>query len=127
MIIEIFVSSKDIRLGNKKSCNSCPIALALMRVIEIRYLISVFEKKVEITSSQSTFELDLPLVASQFIEDFDKGRVRTPFTFKMDIPNQFLRDIETLEIVPVSEIEQEQLDKSLAIDRRERYGNKHDI
>lgn len=75
----INVSKKDIETGVKATCASCPVALALTRVLG---------RKVAVTGPSFRFwEEDqthsLPPKVWKFVDDFDHGRPVQPFAFTL--------------------------------------------
>lgn len=88
MEIEVEVTDDDIRDGVKDMCRYCPIALAIRR--------KHFDARVEVYPSTARFWPsgnrsgdsmfgDLPDEAMSFIEQFDKGKSVSPFTFKLNL------------------------------------------
>lgn len=93
-ILEVQVTSKDIREGRERSCIACPIALAIKRLLPDAY-IEVGSTGVNFyrnTSDESPFYTSvLPDKAAHFIEDFDDDLsiIRLePFSFSLYIPGE---------------------------------------
>ena len=90
MEVEVKVTQSDIDNGVKNNCYSCPIALAIDRVVG-RFHVSVNALSAKVglwegwwnTSSQQ----------SRFIESYDKGYRVEPFSFTLDIPERYLRNV----------------------------------
>lgn len=81
----IEVTTADILQGKKDDCRSCPIALAVQRVVKC--LVEVVYRQISLDG----MHLELPEEANGFIFDFDMGHAVGPFKFDLDIPQEFLR------------------------------------
>jgi len=79
-LLKVEVTAEDIKEGKRKSCTSCPIALAFRRAL------GHDEVKVgEIYTKIGKREYRTPKVAFQFITLFDKYQKVEPFTFYMQL------------------------------------------
>lgn len=76
----IHITSEHIRLGNKHSCTSCPIALALL---EKYYDAYVSAKCMRIKKQPKDYfqTLQFPKTVKSFIQKFDSGEEVSPFSF----------------------------------------------
>lgn len=80
------VIQEDINNGIKCSPRQCPIAQCIKRTYPDR-LINIGTDDVSI--AEGRYEkgtlTELPLIARQFIDNFDKGLEVSPFEFELDI------------------------------------------
>ncbi len=93
MQVMIAVSTEDIRQGKPRMCVFCPIGLAMKRTLGSRFpgatfLASTWTRIVG--ADLDTIEFRLPVEASRFMHDFDKGLAVEPFTFVIDLPDAAL-------------------------------------
>lgn len=70
------VSAADIKKGKRNEPESCPIALAVQRLLPWNS-ISVNEDTIEIDGCS----YDLPKIAEKFVEKFDAKETVEPFSF----------------------------------------------
>jgi hypothetical protein len=72
---------------------SCPVAVAIRKVVKRGCLISVGPDDATITRSkfEKGWKTKLPEAAKLFILAFDRGLKVKPFTFKLNIPKEYLR------------------------------------
>jgi len=82
--ITINVTQRDIKQGERASCNKCPVALALsrhFRGIDVGvYSCSVFHE-------YKWLWVRFPPKASKFILDFDANKHVEPFNFNLKLVN----------------------------------------
>ena len=83
MIYTIEVTPQDIDAGKRRSCDHCPIALALARTG-----IAFQGVDYSLVLGPDFNPIDLPQSARNFIEKFDEGAPVLPFTFTLDIPER---------------------------------------
>jgi len=87
--VKIEVTADDIKNGDKRTCVSCPVALALGRALGSYAFagpISLFPY------SGSTLRIDTPDEVIQFMTNFDAGLPVQPFSFT--IPDALLENKE---------------------------------
>ncbi len=83
MIIPITVTLTDIKLGERRECELCPIALGLKRVFPNKKL---FVVPTSIVGVDNKTVWELPSEAKEFIRLFDNSvRKYKPFTFEVEI------------------------------------------
>jgi hypothetical protein len=85
MRITIDVTADDIANGVRGRCSTCPVALAVRRVPGL--------EKWEVGGMSAFYgasSFPLPCAASRFIMDFDGGRPVEPFSFEVDVPDEYL-------------------------------------
>lgn len=78
--ITINVTQEDIDKGQRRSPETCPIALAASRILSSKVqvgIIGMYTKQRAITN--------IPLLAKQFIIKFDDGEKVGPFSFEIDV------------------------------------------
>ena len=82
--ITVNVTQKDIDEGKERSCERCPVALAVNRALDTdTNECSVSGYAVHLDGPTSTGFAQLPDEAVKFIERFDCRRLVTPFTFNI--------------------------------------------
>lgn len=82
----INVTAKDIKIGLRRTCSFCPIALAIRRAIS-RTSIYVWNGQVRVYKGGELLSLlSLPLEAQEFILNFDAELPVYPFDFELKIP-----------------------------------------
>ena len=105
MIVEINVTQEHIDKGVKGDCDNCPIWHAIRPLISDNYDFSIYGDTCNIYDKECrddkhVAERWLPMLATQFISDFDDdGKPNLglepveikPFTFELDIPEIYLR------------------------------------
>ena len=97
--MNIEVTQDDIDKGLRCNGTECPVALALQRYVKDAALVTsafvYFERKWQ--GSHPYFDTnkiaETPAVASRFILDFDQHKSVTPFSFNLDIPTEYLRNV----------------------------------
>lgn len=85
--MKIQVTSEDINNGRESHCSECPVALACRRVFP-NNVVKVTRQTIhlyEINGSEPSGIINLPIVASYFIYDFDEGRTVDPFEFEINL------------------------------------------
>lgn len=90
--IIVNVTQEHIDRGKRKSCEHCPIALAVLETLELSQdgpggaLLGVADSYVCFYNKDS-YQSKLPPVAADFIDAFDrdKGFVY-PFSFELEVP-----------------------------------------
>lgn len=88
----IHVTEERISKGISGDCGKCPIALAIhdettWKKADVTYG-CVFKDSTDSWNDYGGVEL--PELARDFIADFDHGRVRNPFTFELELPEESL-------------------------------------
>jgi hypothetical protein len=89
----IHVTETDIRNGVQLVCIWCPLALSLKRYVNKRYSVFVHDDHVNIANLE---RLDIPPIpltdeAKAFVDAFDHSQHVEPFSFQLDIPEEFLK------------------------------------
>lgn len=81
------VTQEDIKHGEQRECEKCPIARAIHRIPELARAY-VNESCVEWPAAYAgeTNYVHLPEEAQKFISDFDNDREARPFKFELEIP-----------------------------------------
>lgn len=91
------VTLEDIDNGFREDCQYCPVARALRRVLLPEFVGEAQQSRISIyNANRQHWEEELwscatPMVANQFINDFDKKREVKPFEFELDIPDEYLK------------------------------------
>jgi hypothetical protein len=80
----IHVTQEDIDNGVRQDCRCCPVALALKRVARIQ---RVFLGGVSLSPTKIIW---FPPEVKRFIERFDWRNTVQPFSFELDIPDEYL-------------------------------------
>lgn len=101
--ITISVTEEHIRVGDKKQCSSCPIALAIKEFISPFVSLAVafeltlhYKKRTENWCLLHNHVIDLPQEALTFIKEFDDGEAVDPFKFELKIPKCLLKPSHTV-------------------------------
>lgn len=84
--MRIEVTQEDINNGRRKSCNACPVALAVKRATQARE-VSIHEQVGYFAASSFVTHMDvfdLPSEAIEFIDNFDYGNSVRPFAFEVE-------------------------------------------
>ena len=81
-MIKIYVTRKDIRLGQRYSHINCPIARAIKRRTKESYSVHRYF----VSRSINDLTYNLPDEASKFIESFDSKENVKPFKFDINLP-----------------------------------------
>lgn len=103
--VRVDVTQADIDAGERDSCEKCPIALALNRLLISGLGITVEATDVlfwgvsgypedDESADPALHSLELPPVASDFIERFDRGESVTPCSFQVSVRPQYVRTAE---------------------------------
>jgi hypothetical protein len=82
----VSVTAGHIAKGVRHSCRLCPVARALTEAFPDAELLAVDSAHVAMGEPGRWAEVDLPAVATRFIEAFDHGGPVEPFTFDLDYP-----------------------------------------
>lgn len=80
----IHVSSHDIAVGQRRSSNLCPVAIALRRQTGIGWSVGLGSATRDFAGYART--VYLPRIVWRFISDFDVGVQVSPFIFHFDNP-----------------------------------------
>ncbi len=95
MKITIKVTKSDIKNGIKRDCDTCPIALAITRVLSPKYIIEIEPDQVNIykhgTILMDCGDYPLPKIAKAFILKFDRGHHVNPFSFNLNVKKCFVK------------------------------------
>jgi len=78
--MKITVTAEDIKRGKRHSCERCPVALAISRVLRIRGRVWVDGDSCEAPSGQRA---SLPKKVRDFVAAFDDLESVRPFSFVM--------------------------------------------
>ena len=89
--MKIQVTKEDIEKGERGSCEWCPVALAIQRTYDLKNgkdkMVTVDEDGVGIWQDSVEKHYRLPLIARDFIHDFDNSDIKSeqlkPFSFKI--------------------------------------------
>jgi hypothetical protein len=90
MKVRIRVTEKHIDAGKPRKCNTCPIALAITDQTKATD-VNVGVDNVLISAGGSYAKVELPEKAENFIADFDEEKAVKPFSFALDLPEEFLK------------------------------------
>ncbi len=77
----VTVKHEDITNGIPRSCNDCPIALALRRLFP-EAAVHVAYHRIAIDDGRTV----TPDIVRKFVKDFDRGRPVEPFEFPLPEP-----------------------------------------
>ena len=79
--------------GKRRSCRECPIALAILDVLDTGVSIKVDHGSIRLKRYHDlkSTEVMLPKAACGFIALFDRQYEVSPFDFELDIPAQYLK------------------------------------
>jgi len=96
--VRVRITARDIALGQRRDCGSCPVALALVRHLADGYYAQVGNVEVDIFASCGGHKrlvdvIRLPDKAVKFIAGFDRGAelLAKPFAFNLPLPIEALR------------------------------------
>lgn len=95
--MRVYVTEDDISRAGY-GCFSCPIAMALTQCLKVPFIGSVQSKKIEIIATGPAamgiivYKTPLPLEAQEFIKNYDVYQMGNPFSFEVDIPNEYLKE-----------------------------------
>jgi hypothetical protein len=98
MITTVHVTGDDIAKGEPEKCASCPIALAVKRLLNPSYQVAITDEELNIhyhalSSHEYYFWTPLPDVAKRFVAAFDRHRSLPPFTFEIDLDERVLKAV----------------------------------
>lgn len=91
--VTVEVTQADINRGEKGRCRTCPVALAIQRVIVPTHAPEVFGDYLflrEVLYVSNKVELRLPDEVPEFIDAFDDEDAVWPFTFSLDVPDDLV-------------------------------------
>jgi hypothetical protein len=83
--VTISVTQDDIDNGERQRCATCPVALAIRRVLPGAPMVSVGGWSVLLSTE---LEVLLPGVAEEFIAAFDRYAPVAPFEFELEVPRE---------------------------------------
>lgn len=93
MFVTINVTEEDIRQGVPCRSYSCPIALAIGRRVKPGIGVGVGHLNMIVTDgSQLGLSVPVPFEARRFVRAFDFHEAVEPFSFGVDIPEQYLKE-----------------------------------
>lgn len=80
MTIKTIVTQEDIDLGERHSCQECPIAISLRRTLNVTSLwrLSVKRSTARYIASSGLLVASLPPTVQKFITAFDEGKPVKP-------------------------------------------------
>jgi len=84
---KIEVTTGDIRKGDRNEVYTCPVALAVNRVLRITN-VNVGEDTISFRFNDGEFALSLPVAVIDWIEKFDMEKKVKPFTFVLRGDNE---------------------------------------
>lgn len=99
MLTKIEVTQEDIRSGQRCDCTRCPLAVAVARKAPGAKQVSVsngmawfFARNPDEHSpvAELLSQAALPGEGRLFYVQFDQGKIVAPFSFDLDIPEEFL-------------------------------------
>lgn len=82
----VHVTQEDINSGIRTNCDSCPIAIAMHRILGEP--VEVVWHSAYIGSIGNCRTVSIPRVATTFIQDFDGHRPVSPFSFDIDLESK---------------------------------------
>ncbi len=85
--IKVDVSKHDVRLGRRMSFTGCPVARSLSRSLNQRVWVS----GLEILCDRGPAYIPTPERVKRFIERFDAQNPVKPFTFTLNVPDEWVR------------------------------------
>jgi len=77
--MRIKVTKADIKRGIKRSCSACPVTLAVKRYVKNKFFVSSSPYSISLGS----VHYEIPRVARDFINAFDRGMLVEPMTFEL--------------------------------------------
>jgi hypothetical protein len=89
--VTVDVTQNDIAHGRRGLCRECPAALAMERAGIVEPRVRNTELWLRTAHEHRLVKVRLPESAAKFIDDFDANRTVEPFSFQIDIPDQFYR------------------------------------
>jgi len=88
MKLTVNVTERDIKYGKIQNGHTCPVARACRR---LKYFRNYKDLAVSVTHVYLDMWLispiPLPYEAKRFIQLFDRGQVRKPFKFEIEVPD----------------------------------------
>lgn len=95
MLLNIKVTAEHIKNGHTCKSRICPVALALMEVIDnLRYYVEVWARKIYIYPREGNYPKETitsPERVIIFVARYDAGlEDAKPFEFEIEIPEQYL-------------------------------------
>ena len=81
--IKVEVTAQDIRRGKRGTCQLCPVAKTVKRVLGRGYRVSICDD-IYVTAVKGDIgevSFNMPVEAQTFINNFDYGRPVKPFSF----------------------------------------------
>lgn len=97
MLVKIQVTQEDINNGIKFKCESCPVALAIKRLLKPNVKVLVGDIISFMTNDSSEWkDVVTPERVWDFLVQFDNKRPVQPFSFELDIPEDILCSIPKL-------------------------------
>lgn len=97
-LITINVTAEDIAAGKVNDCDRCPVALAANRCAKFEDKDGAWLVGTDTITGYApgaSKEINLPLTARLFVEEFDNGpRIPPPFAFTIEIPDWFIPFLE---------------------------------
>ncbi|MBY0277921.1 hypothetical protein K2Z84_21515 [Candidatus Binatia bacterium] len=87
------MTQEHIDNGVAQACEACPIALAILDAIpraaycdvEADHVQLWFDVEADVIMDAPDREADMPLIAANFVTDFDAGRPVRPFEFELGV------------------------------------------
>lgn len=89
MLVTVNVTQECIDDGERHACTQCPIALALQPLVD--GLLGVERTTFTIRKDTHSATGALPHEARLFVAAFDNQLEVAPFSFELDIPDQYLK------------------------------------
>lgn len=95
-VVRIDVTNADISNGVRLECTSCPVALAIDKLLKPIFQASVHSGYIILYRHEFHNYNDAEVIGSldksvrSFIKRFDINGYVEPFTFELDIPDKFL-------------------------------------
>jgi hypothetical protein len=86
--VAINVTQNDINKGVKKSCNLCPIARAIKRILKKKHGVNVYPHYAEIIINGTEKRIKFSAAPRDFIRNFDQENVVKPFEFEIAMVDQ---------------------------------------
>jgi hypothetical protein len=87
--VTVTVTREHIDRGAERTCDRCPVALAIMAAVPGLSFVEVMSPELGYAllfgMDSDVGDMDLPGSAKQFIRDFDAGRPVRPFTFTAQV------------------------------------------
>lgn len=84
MKISVNVTQEDIDNGVRGDACNCPVALAIGRATEHKYVVMAWREILLTIKCNIVYRIDTPRYVSNFIESFDAKRNVCPFSFNLE-------------------------------------------